>query len=463
MKSLNRFKDKRVLILGFAREGIDTFRFLRRIFPRQVLAVADQAEAGQLTPEAKELLRKDKNHKTHFGKDYLKAVRNYDIVVKSPGIPPRVLNAHLKKGQVVTSQTEIFFENCSGKIIGVTGTKGKSTTAALIYDVLKTGKLKTHLVGNIGQPVLTKLFQATNQDVFVYELSSHQLMSLKRSPHIAIFLNLYPEHLDYYQDIKEYLKAKQNICRWQRAGDYFLFNPNDPSVKASLKLTLAQKLPLDIKKAESFLAKWGQSKLAGFYLLNIAAAIETGRLLGVKDSLIAKAIRNFKPLAHRLKFVGSFKGIKFYNDSLATIPEATMAAIDSLGPEVETIFLGGFDRGLSFEGLAQKVCQSQLKNLIFFPTTGLRIWQEIQRQKGYNQSLKSFFVTGMEEAVKLAFQKTKRGKICLLSCASPSFGLFKDYRERGDSFKKFVRQFRGKKRNEKENHELARGNLYGQL
>ena len=452
MKGLDWLKDKNLLILGFAREGVDTFHFLRRLFPGKVLAVADQSSLKQLSDDTREIIRKDSRIKSFFGPDCLNRVGDYEVIIKSPGIPPKVLKPYLKKGQIITSQTEIFLENCPGKIIGVTGTKGKSTTTSLIYEVLKEGGLKAHLVGNIGKPVLSLLLKAKKEDIFVYELSSHQLMSLKKSPSVAVFLNIYPEHLDYYGSFDKYLKAKQNICRHQKSSDFFLFNPEGKDVKKTALLTRAKKISLDSKKAERFLGKsrlhqgfggqGGRVRLLGrFNLLNIATAIEIGRLFGVEESLIAKAIRAFKPLPHRLEPAGEYRGIKFYNDSLATIPEATVAAFDALGEDVQTIFLGGFDRGLDFKNLARKILSSQVETLIFFPTTGKKIWQAILNEKWSKERFfNHFFVDTMKEGVKLAFEHTSKGKICLLSCASPSFGLFKDYRERGDLFKKFIRR-----------------------
>jgi UDP-N-acetylmuramoylalanine--D-glutamate ligase len=193
---LEELKDKKILILGFGREGRDNFRFLRKLFPKKIIGIGDRSEKiKDQKSKIKNLLNGDKKIKWHLGENYIKALKKYDVIIKSPGIPFKILpKTALRK---ITSQTEIFFENCPGKIVGITGTKGKSTTAALIYKILKTGGLKAHLVGNIGKPVLNLLFTATPKDVYVYELSSHQLYNLKKSPQIAVFLNIYPEHLDY--------------------------------------------------------------------------------------------------------------------------------------------------------------------------------------------------------------------------------------------------------------------------
>ncbi len=352
-------------------------------------------------------------------------MKNYDVIVKSPGVPihsPEIEKAQ-KEGKI-TSQIEIFFENCPGKIVGVTGTKGKSTTTALIYKILKEAGFKAHLVGNIGKPVLNLLLSAKPKDIYVYELSSHQLYNLKKSPQIAVFLNLFPEHLDYYKNFNEYALAKANITKYQTKRDFLVFNFQDKLVREIAQKSKAKKVPIKGK----------------FYSLDIAAAMAVGKIFGISEKKIKKAVKNFKPLPHRLEYVGIFKGIKFYNDALSTIPETTIAALNDLGNNVETVFLGGFDRGLNFKNLAKRILKSKIKNLILFPTTGENIWREIISLKSKNP-FRAFLVQNMKDGVKLAFKSTRKGKICLLSCASPSFSLFRDYKEKGNLFKKYVRRY----------------------
>lgn len=412
---------KKILILGFGKEGQDTLKFLKKLFPEKVIGVADQKQFPISNFQFS-------NIRWHLGKNYLKALKDYDVIIKSPGIPFKVLpKSQLSK---IITQTEIFFENCPGKIIGVTGTKGKSTTTSLIYKILKSGGVKTYLVGNIGKPVLNLLFSARQKDVYVYELSSFQLTGLKKSPCLAVFLNIYPEHLDYYKDFKEYANAKANITRYQTKNDYLVFNSGDKLVKEFARKSRAKKIPIR----------------GLYYDLNKNAARAVGKIFKIPKATIEKVIREFKPLAHRLEYVGTFKRIKFYNDALSTIPEATIAALDILGNDVETIFLGGFDRGLDFKNLAKRVLESKVKNMILFPTTGETIWREILKEvkNDFAKLPKAFLVQNMRDAVKMAYEHTSRGKICLLSTASASFSIFKDYKEKGNLFKKYIKLY-GKK------------------
>jgi UDP-N-acetylmuramoylalanine--D-glutamate ligase len=413
---IGELKSKKILILGFGREGRDTLSFLRKLFPQKIIGIADQ----------KELLHdfhgRRNRVKVCFGKNYLKETENYDIIIKSPGIPFKLLpKSDLRK---VKTQTEIFFDNCPGQIVGVTGTKGKSTTALLIYQILKKGGVKTHLVGNIGKPVLSSLLRAKKEDIFVYELSSFQLASLNKSPKIAILLNVYPEHLDYHKNFKEYVAAKANIARWQTKNDYLIYNTQNKIVREIAKKSKARKIPIKGR----------------YYKLDQEAAKRAAKIFKIPSSVISQVLRKFQPLPHRLELVGIFRGIKFYNDSLATNQWATIEALDYLGNRVQTLILGGYDRGMDFKKLAKKIKESRIKTLILFPPSGRRIQQSLA--DAGPQGWKRFFVRNMKEAVQLSYRHTGRGKICLLSPASPSFGLFSDYRERGNLFKFWVRKLK---------------------
>jgi len=267
---------------------------------------------------------------------------------------------------------------------------------------------------------LLSLLKAKKDDVFVYELSSFQLTNLKKSPHIAVLLNIYPEHLDYYHRFEEYVAAKANITLHQKKSDYLIYNSQDARVRKIARQSKARKIPVEGK----------------YYELNQKATEAVAKIFKVPT------VKKFKMLPHRLEFVGKFKGIEFYNDSLSTIPQTTIEALDFLGDKVQTLILGGFDRGLNFRELAKRIKKSKIKTLILFPATGKRIWQELM-DIGYPSNIvRHLFTEDMKEAVKLAYKYTDKDKICLLSPASPSFGIFKDYADRGNQFKKFIKMLK---------------------
>lgn len=430
---VSELKNKEVLVLGFGREGQDSFLFLRKHFPDKRIGIADQKEFEELSPETQKLLNQDNKIVLYFGDGYLKQMNKYDVVVKSPGIPLDVLQPFLTKRRTLTSQTNIFFDNCPGTIVGVTGTKGKSTTSSLIYEVLKAGKIQATLVGNIEEPVLQFLDNATKDDVFVYELSSFQLELATRSPHIALFLNLYPEHLDHHKTFKAYAEAKANITKFQTENDFLIFNEMNGEVARIAAKSKAQLIPYapTLEKNATYIAP-------------LQPVFAVAKLFNIPKEKAQKTCKKFKPLPHRLEPVGTVNNITFYNDSLATIPEATMAALDLLGKNVHTLIAGGYDRGIDYSNLAKRICESDIKTIILFPTTGQIIWQEIDVLHPENPP-REFFVNSMADAIEFAYKYTPKEKICLLSPASSSFNMFRDYKDRGEQFKKFIKAYAKKK------------------
>ena len=466
--NLKNLKNQKILILGFGKEGKDNYLALRKLLPEKVLGIADKKKFSELSKPIQNKLLFDKNLKLYFNKNYFQAIKNYDLIIKTPGIPPTKIRPLLKKNQKVISQTEIFLENCKGTIIGVTGTKGKGTTSSLIYQILKKGGLKVKLIGNIGKPVFQVLLKSKQSEVFVYELSSHQLENLKISPHIAVFLNLYPAHLDYYKTFKAYRRAKENITLHQTKEDFIIYNKDEKLLRDITKKTKAKKIPFgnkNLKDLEEIIPKKEIPLKGKFNLLNIIAAVLAGKLFKISKKDIKKAVKSFQPLPHRLEFIGKYKEIEFYNDSLATIPQSTVRAIEALGNRVKTLILGGIDvKGFDFSQVAKKILESKIKTLIFFPDTDKKIWQEIIKiRKSKTRLPKTFFISpkeskhptgqapvlkqsslrgaaSMREAVKIAYHNTEKRGICLLSPGSPSFNLFRDYKDRGNLFKKFVKK-----------------------
>ncbi len=461
---LAELKDPSVLILGLGQEGRSSWQYLRAAFPEKTLGLADQLSLEQLGQETRDRIARDSRLRLHVGPDYLSSLASYEVIVKSPGIP--VVLPHYREaveaGKRITSPTALCFANFPGTVIGVTGTKGKSTTASLIHAILQRSFSHTHLVGNIGVPPLGLLGQATSKTIFVYELSSHQLFGLQQSPPIAVLLNVVAEHLDYYASFEQYVAAKENITRNQSDADFLVYDADHAIPREIAARSRAERIACSLEEPQtrgSFLsgdrilyrAEPGEPEtvlaiaevplLGRFNLKNVLAAVAVAKRMKVANEEIAEAVRHFQPLEHRLEWVGAYGGVRYYNDSIATVPEATIAALDTLGPEVETILLGGTDRHLDFSGLARRLLQSQLKTVILFPLTGQRIWEGVCEQATHPSALpRHFFVATMEEAVAIAQRHTAPGKICLHSPASPSFGLFRDYRDRGQQFKRLVRQ-----------------------
>lgn len=419
---LSELKNKRVLILGFGREGKDTFLFLRKKFPNLPLGIADQKFPPKAGPPGAEKL---KDVRWHLGKNYLKAVRKYQVIIKSPGIPTKALKPFVRNDQRITSQAALFFANCPGTIVGITGTKGKSTTSSLIYGVLKeglpaqAGGRRAYLVGNIETPSLSLLQKAKRVDVFVYELSSFQLADLTQSPHIAVILNIFAEHLDHHGTLKEYLKAKSNIARFQKKEDIVVYDAQNRYATSLARLSHGRKIPFTKKKKVAWVAA-------------AEPAIIVGKLLGIPKAKVAAAIRKFKPLSHRLEPVGTFRGITFVNDSASTNPASAIAALQTLGPRVYTLIAGGLDRGLSYKELGHEIEKSGIRLLVLFPDTGKKILRHIKKD------ILHYTASSMKEAVRLSYMHTPKGKVCLLSPTSASFNMFKNFKDRGDQFKQCV-------------------------
>jgi len=453
-KLLKKSLGQSFLILGYGREGKSTHRYLVKHYPGKKIAIADRQEIKPIIDSPTEI---------YSGRKCLQSLCRYDVIIRSPGVSLQLpeLQKCLQSGKKLTSATNIFFSECQGMVIGITGTKGKSTTASLIAHILKEKYSDVRLVGNIGRPALDYLPGSNRKTVFVAELSSFQLEDIDFSPHLVVLLNIVPEHLDRYQNFSQYLEAKRRIFCQQTAKDILVFNPshqivnkltlNSPARKYHFSLTdkktdcYLDKENVFVQKKDShpwFVLPRQQIPLLGEgNIENALAAICVGLILKVPLEKIRQAIAEFKPLKHRLEFVGEYQGIKFYNDSLATIPEATIHALKALGEDVETLIAGGYERNLDFTALGIFLGKRGLKALILFPPTGKRIWQALIKATAKKELRpQKYDVTSMEEAVKIAFEITSPGKICLLSPASASFGRFRDYQERGNLFKQLVKK-----------------------
>lgn len=434
----DKLNNKKILILGYGKEGKSSYQFIRKHFPDMIVGIYDKNEIkDSLT-----------NVTIHCGSSYLDILADYDLILKSPGIVFNCKNnKELKK---LTSQTDLFLEFYRDHTIGITGTKGKSTTSSLIYHVLKSTDRDALLVGNIGIPVFDMLEKMKEDTYIVYELSSHQLEYINYSPHIALHLNIYQEHLDHYGTFEKYATAKENIYKYQQKGDLFIYNKDfidaDRKFKADTITITNSSQDADAVVKESRICYQGRVieineddlLLKGQHnVYNISAAYCIAKYLGISNKDFYEAVKTFKPLPHRMEYVGEVSGVKYFNDSISTCCETTIQAVNSIR-NIDTVILGGMDRGIEYKPLVDFLLNSKVRNLILMADTGLRIQNLISTNEKTDHDKNVFLVSNMEEAVVVAKKETLQGKTCLFSPAAASYGFFKNFEERGDLFKKYV-------------------------
>jgi UDP-N-acetylmuramoylalanine--D-glutamate ligase len=451
---LENLYDKKILILGFGLEGLSTLKFLLKYSPSSKITVADKDESL-----SENIFIKDNHLSFIGGSDYLRKINKFDIVFKTPGISLK--DVEIKDKTKICSQSQLFIDLFKKQIIGITGTKGKSTTSSLIFHIISKYTQNVILVGNIGIPPLDLYNQINENSIIVYEVSSHQLEFNTVSPHIAILLNTFEEHLDHYNSYLEYKLAKFNIAKYQDKGDFFIYNADDEVLMKILDIIkphaqlypYSEKLTIQtgclLKKDhisfidchdEKFKYNLNEKrKLPGHHnLFNIMPAICACKIVGIPDECISKGISTFKPLEHRIEYVGKYNNVVFYNDSIATIPEATIEAIKTL-KNIGTIILGGFDRDIHYEHLMDFMLTTKIKNIIFLGDAGKRM-HDIIKEKTTNNNKLLFVVKSLEDAVYTAIKKTPRDMICLLSPAAASYDMFKNFEERGKKFKQLVKE-----------------------
>lgn len=437
---------QRILILGFGREGQSTYLTIRNLLPDRLLFIADEKEILKTHP----LLTNDNKIILNLGKTYLDDLPSYDLIMKSPGISLKH-HQHLIGSLRISSQADIFLNLFHSQTIGVTGTKGKSTTSSLIYHILHKFTTDTVLVGNIGIPPFDVLDKITPKTVIVFELSSHQLQFINKAPHMSVLLNIFPEHLDYYSSYEEYQQSKFNIIRFQDDNDWVFYNTDNTIIKQYLDqynkprnmiaLSIAQPIRngFQIVNNKIFTIENGQYSL--FYdnarprslmgehnLFNMMVATAVCRVLSIPDTIVQESFLDFKSLPHRLEFIGTFNNIHFYNDSISTIPETTIAALKAI-PDVDTLILGGFNRGIDYSCLIEFVSQHSIENLICIGSAGKAFYDAFNEHFPHGKH--TYLVETYDEIIDLSFKITKSGKACLLSPAAASYDMFKNFEDRG--------------------------------
>lgn len=419
---------RKILLLGYGREGKSSYAFIRRHLPQMHLGIAD----------AESIAAPDGNITLHCGAEYMHSLTDYDLVLKSPGVSLRGIP--LPENTEITCQTDLFLRFAPCVCLGVTGTKGKTTTATLLHAMLEAGGISALLLGNMGLPVLDAIEQSQGK-IAVLELSSHQLEFMNASPHIGILTNLYPEHLDHYNNgFAGYAAAKMHITRFQKEGDYFLYNAaQDFSSFPEFTGTRAETIAVPQDTSDPFLISLcGRNPhLRGrHFTQNIYFAATAAQLAGTVQAGITRAVEGFAGLAHRMENAGEYRGITFYNDAVTTAPEAVMLTVEAL-EEVDTLLFGGKDRGIDYTDFIVQLENSSIHNLIALPDTGYAILEGMQKRGTKKNLVKA---AGMEEAVAAAYRFTGMGKICLFSPAASSYNVYRNFEEKGNHFKDCVRE-----------------------
>ena len=442
---LNRLRGKRILVLGFGREGRSTWRFLHKYLPEATVAVADKNEM--------ELVQ-------YFGTSYLEAIYDYDIVIKTPGISLKDFDT---KGVEITSQTDLFLSQFHNQTIGISGTKGKSTTTSLIYHLLKSSGRDAILTGNIGIPCFDVMEEIQPDSIVVYELSAHQLEYVHNSPHVGVLLNVFEEHLDHFGTFERYKAAKLNLLRFMDKDDTAIIHESLRDGVSTSSTSNATKVPEPVEGPIHKVVVFSQFDISNLVtptvlplkgdhnLLNVKAALLACDAYGVDYHELIPYLFTFKPLEHRLEPVGTFGGVSFVNDSISTIPQATIQACKALG-RVDFLLLGGFDRGIDYQPLADYLKQNHVPHLLFTGKAGERMMELI-----YGVSTGSttcdvkvpepvegptlYYYANMEEAFAYIATQAQNGDVVLLSPAASSYDQYKNFEERGRKFKALAHAF----------------------
>ena len=447
---LNRLRGKRILILGFGREGKSSLRFLNKYLPDAVVAVADKNAMEGVT---------------HSGEGYLETMYNYDIVIKTPGIS---LLGFDTKDVEITSQTDLFLSEFHSQTIGITGTKGKSTTTSLIYHLLKSSGRDAILTGNIGIPCFDIMEDIKLESIVVYELSAHQLEYVHNSPRVGVLLNIFEEHLDHFGTMQRYAGAKLNIMRYMGEDDTAVIHETLMEEAWSM---FVNNIVFSLFDIDDLVDRTALPLLGEHNLMNVKAALLACYAYGVDIRELVPYLYTFKPLEHRLELVGTFGGVTFVNDSISTIPQAAISACEALG-RVDFLLLGGFDRGIDYQPLADYLKEHPVPYLLFTGHAGERMMtlmdgistssmtcntkvpelvpEQSRSIEGPASKVKVpepvegpvlYHFPTMEEAFAYLAAHAKPGDVCLLSPAASSYDQYKNFEERGRKFKHLAEEF----------------------
>lgn len=460
-------RNKRIGIVGLSVEGLSTLAYFKK--HNNPITVYDQRNLNSLPNSVQKDIEKG-TIKGYFGNNYLDWIENNDVIVRTPGMPlwDEKLQKAIGKGVSVTSHTKIFFDLCPCPIIGVTGTKGKGTTASLIYEILKNGKKDVFLGGNIGTAPLSFIDSLKPSSFAVLELSSFQLEDLRKSPHISVVLNITSDHLasqsqespNYHRSHSDYTEAKQHIVSYQKENDFAVLHYDSQVAKQLEKITKAQvwffsnrnevtkgayviddEVVVKTDSGKETVCKTNEVSLLGKHNLeNVTAAVTVAKILSIDSDVVKNTIKTFKGLEHRLELVRVVNGVTYYNDSFSTVPETAIAAIQSFSSPI-ILIAGGSEKKSDYLQLGEEIVKGNVKAVILIGETAHRIKEAISKA-GYRLNRKLPIIieglSSIEDVVKRAQALGKKNDVVLLSPASASFGLFKNYKQRGKLFKEHV-------------------------
>lgn len=426
-KIIEYLKGKRIAILGFGKEGRSTYAYIRKYLPTQPLTIAD------LHPITDDL----NDVELIIGADYQK-LNDYDVVMKSPGI---VMQEPLAR-ECLQSQTNLFLKYYGKQTIGITGTKGKSTTSSLLYHILKENGKKCVLLGNIGKPAFDALDQIDEDTCIVYELSCHQLEYVNYAAHIGVLLNIHEEHLDHYGSYEKYIQAKENVWRMQKPQDVLVCEKTliKEEMRAKVISASMSDAQADIYAQEKQICLFGETidlasrqiPLLGHHnRYDIGVDLYLAHLLGISYASSLRALESFEPLPHRLQYVGYYHHLHWYDDSISTICETTIQALQGL-EHTDTLLLGGMDRGIDYTPLSDYLNAHAPSHVILMYDSGEVLAKQLSVPFTKAKDLKT--------AVEIAKRVTRPEGIVLLSPAAASYGFFRNFEDRGDQYQCFLKQ-----------------------
>ena len=444
---LKKISKSKIALLGLGLENLALLKFLIKNKAASDITICDARPLEKLLPLLEGMKASEKKKlQWRLEEKFNKDLEDFNILFRAPGWPifcPGIQIALKKSRTELNSPMNLFLKLCpSKKIVGVTGTKGKGTTSSLLVAIFKESKKKVWLGGNIGIAPFGFIDKVKKDDFVVLELSSFQLEDLRLSPRYAILLNMYHEHLapadplnpNYHKNYPSYLRAKLTIAKWQDKQGVFIVN------EGLKKLLEKNKKNLGHGKLIYFKPSNLPSGLEGdYYKENVGAAVTLAKILHLPQESIAKAVKKFKNLEHRLEFVRELKGIRYYDNSFSTTPESSSLDLKSF-PTPIVLLAGGADKGSNFKPFAQMI-KEKVQLLILFPGQGTdRLRSEVIKAGFSDKNIK--ITTSMDEAVKSAAAAVKTKGTVLLSTGCASFGFFKNYKERGNLFKEAVKRLK---------------------